>query len=160
MRNIKIRKTKLEDIDAVMRVHSSSIRDLCSNDYSEDQIQLWSAVNYDEGIWQNSVLREHHLVLEVDGEIMGFCHSCVQLDGTGEIRELYLSKQIAGKGYGREIIEQSLDYLKNESCKKILINSTITAKAFYEKIGFQCEREKTVKVRNTELLTYSMLLKL
>lgn len=160
MNAITIRRSVREDMKAVMDAHRRSIVELCSKDYNDEQIKCWSSVNYNQDIWERSVNDEYHLVLEKDRRIEGFCHACIHPDGLGEIRGLYFTKEIAGQGYGRKVFEQSLEFLRVGGCKKIIITGTKTAKPFYEKMGFSCEKERTLNIRGTDLVCYDMFMEL
>jgi len=59
-----IRKSVIEDKDAVCDAHRRFIREVCSKDYAPDQIKNWSAVVYDDDIWRNTVTNEYHIVIE------------------------------------------------------------------------------------------------
>ena len=60
-----IRKAKLDDMKSVMRAHKLSIEEICSKDYTSEQIAKWADVNYSNDVWQKSVLEEIHYVIEV-----------------------------------------------------------------------------------------------
>ncbi|MCB9091396.1 MAG: GNAT family N-acetyltransferase [Halobacteriovoraceae bacterium] len=156
MDKVIIRKSKLEDLNEVMDAHRRSILELCSKDYDENQIKCWSSINYSSDIWECSVNKEFHLVLEKNNKIEGFCHACVHGNSVGEIKGLYFTKEIAGQGYGRKVIEKSLDYLKKYNCNKCIISGTKTAKPFYEKMGFNCIEDQTLNIRGADLTCYKM----
>ncbi len=156
MSEVTIRKSIIQDMEAVMDAHHRSIVELCSKDYNEEQIRCWSSVKYSDEIWRNSIENEYHLAIEKNGKIEGFCHSCVHKDGIGEIKGLYFTKEISGQGYGRKAFEKSLSFFKENECKKIIITGTKTAKPFYEKMGFSCMDKKVLNIRGAELICYSM----
>lgn len=156
MSEIIIRNTLVEDMKAVMDAHRRSIIELCSKDYNDEQIKCWSTVKYSLDIWKCSVNDEFHLVVEKDGRIEGLCHACIHSEGVGEIKGLYFTKEIAGQGYGRKAFEQSLEFLKEGRCKKVIITGTKTARPFYEKMGFSCINERSLNIRGSDLICYSM----
>ena len=92
-------------------------------------------------MWENALTHQHHQVVELDGKIEGFCHSTVHEDQTGEILGLYLTPKVTGLGVGKEIVRQALEYIQESKPKKIIVESTITAKGFYEKQGFKVTNE-------------------
>ncbi len=132
----KIRKTKIDDMNSVEDAHRRSIIEVCSKDYTADQIAKYSAVKYSPEVWENSVNNHFHVVVEVKGKIEGMCHARLLEDGVGEIVGLYFSRVILGKGIGREVIEMAFEYLDQFDIKKIRLTGTVTAKPFYEKMGF------------------------
>ena len=151
-----IRKSVLEDMKRVEAAHRESILKICSKDYSPEQIEKFSQVKYTDDIWQNSVGNEFHIVVEIEGEVEGFCHAKVREDGNGEIVGLYLTPKAQGKKIGREIVEQAFDFLKQFNPSKIVLNGTKTAKPFYEKMGFKVIEEKKSLIRGIEIESFYM----
>lgn len=156
MLNYKIRKTKIDEMLAVQDVHRRSIIDLCCKDYNQEQIEKWSNVNYNKEIWETSIKEQLHLVVEIDHKIEGFCHSKIRDDGKGEIAGLYFSKKISGRGLGKKIFDESMDYLRKNGCTDFVVFATKTAKGFYEKMGFQEVDSCSLNIRGTELICIKM----
>ena len=155
-----IRKSKLEDKQAVKDAHIRSIRQICSKDYTPAQIKAWAQPAYTDDVWVRAINQQLHQVVELNQIIEGFCHSTVHDDGTGEILGLYLTPEVSGLGVGRAIAEQGLDYIKSLTPSKVVVESTITAKGFYQALGFKvlheiCDHEirgELVKCYRMELL--------
>ena len=154
--NYTIRKSKIEDMNEVMDAHQRSIRELCTQDYNQDQIDKWSDISYCPEIWSKTVNDEYHLVVEVDDKIEGFCHAKIRENGEGEIAGLYFTKEIEGKGIGREVFEKVIDYIKSNKSSKVLITGTITAKGFYERMGFVEIESKELCIRGAVLACFKM----
>ncbi|MBT4790185.1 MAG: GNAT family N-acetyltransferase [Halobacteriovoraceae bacterium] len=152
----KIRKTKLEDMKSVEDAHRRSILEICSNDYTLDQIEKFSGVKYSAEIWDNSVNNEYHIVVEVSGRVEGMCHAKLREDGDGEIVGVYFSKVIAGQGIGRDVVEMAFDYLDQFKPKNIILTGTLTAKPFYEKMGFVEVEKKKINCRGALLDCFKM----
>ena len=120
--NYIIRKTQIKDMDSVMDAHRRSIRELCINDYKQDQIDKWSDINYSQDIWSRSINDEYHTVVVVDGKIEGLCHAKVHGNNEGSIVGLYLTPVIHGLGIGREVFEMAMKYLESFLFLKMLIS--------------------------------------
>jgi putative acetyltransferase len=151
-----IRKAKLDDMKSVMRAHKLSIEEICSKDYTSEQIAKWADVNYSNDFWEKSVQEENHFLIEVANSIEGFCHSMVHENGDGEIKGLYFTKVINGRGIGREVFELSIDFLRQNRCPKVFIFATKTAKGFYEKMGFVEIDQLLINVRGADLECFKM----
>lgn len=151
-----IRKARLEDMESVMKAHKLSIEQICSKDYSEFQISKWADVNYSTDVWVKSVTDELHYVVELEGSIQGFCHSKVHENGDGEIKGLYFTKAISGRGIGRELFELSMKNLIENHCSRVFIFATKTAKGFYQKMGFNEIEALTINVRGADLECFRM----
>jgi len=96
----------------------------------------------------------YFFVAKLDDKIIGLLHLCRCRDedaqDKGEISAIYLQPENWGKGYGRKMMEYSLDLLKVEGYKKVVIwvlkdnKRTID---FYKKFGFGFDgRKKTIKL--------------
>jgi phage terminase large subunit len=62
----KIRKTKLEEMKFVEDAHRRSILEICSNDYTSNQIEKFAGVKYTSDIWAKSINNEFHISIEVN----------------------------------------------------------------------------------------------
>ena len=151
-----IRRTKFEDMTAIMDAHRRSIIELCSKDYNQEQINCWSSVNYNGKLWSQAITHDYHISIEKHGKIEGFCHACIKDETVGEIRALFFTKEIVGQGYGRKAIGKALNYLRTKECSKVNVTGTITAKPFYEKMGFTCMQKISAETRGTNLICYNM----
>ncbi|MAV90453.1 MAG: hypothetical protein CL676_03465 [Bdellovibrionaceae bacterium] len=136
-----IRTSTLNDKLSVKDAHIRSIHQICSKDYTQKQIEAWAQPPYSDDVWERAVNRQLHQVVELDGKIEGFCHSTVHEDGTGEILGLYLTPEVAGLGVGKKMVQQALEYINTFKPRKIVVESTITAKGFYERMGFKLVHE-------------------
>ncbi len=114
----------------------ASIRQICSKDYRLDQIEAWSAFQYNYERWASSIKTDHVLVVELDHRVEGFCHAVIHDDRVSEINGLYLSPKVAGRGFGRKLVAAALEHLKNQGSKRVVIKATKTAVGFYRHIGF------------------------
>jgi putative acetyltransferase len=151
-----IRKTSLEDMKSVEDAHRRSILQICSKDYSDEQIEKFSGVKYTSDIWANSINNEYHISIEVKDNIEGLCHAKIREDGDGEIVGLYFTEKVAGQGLGRKVVEMAFDYLYKYDPKRIVLTGTITAKPFYEKMGFVEVEKKQINCRGAILDCFKM----
>ncbi|WP_417334717.1 GNAT family N-acetyltransferase [Halobacteriovorax marinus] len=156
MSEIKIRKAKVEDMEAVNAAHRRSIKEVCSKDYTAEQIEKWSDVTYALERWKNTIENECCYILEQNNEIYGVCHSKIHDDNRGEIVGLYLTPEVIGKGLGRKIFEKCLSYVKDFKPALVFINGTITAKGFYEAMGFHAVEEKQINIRGADVKIHYM----
>lgn len=154
-----IRRARITDMRDVMRAHRTSIQEICSKDYTPEQIEKWSEVRYTDEVWETSVTHEFHYVIEVDGRIEGFCHSIVHPENIGEIKGLYFTPVVHGRGLGRELFELSMKNLRSRGCQTFFIFATRTAKGFYERMGFIEVERLEIQVRGSDLECFKMELK-
>ena len=156
MIDVKIRKARVEDMLAVNNAHKRSIREVCSKDYNADQIEKCSDITYTVDRWTNTVSNECCYIVELDDEIHGVCHSKVHDDNRGEIVGLYLTPEVIGLGVGRSIFTKCLDYIKEHSSRVVFISGTLTAKGFYEKMGFKSVKKVNYNIRGIDVEIHRM----
>lgn len=159
-KEFKIRKGKFEDMKAVMRAHSSSIKEVCISDYSQDQVEKWGSVSYDIDLWRKSVEQDYFEVVEIDGVVEGFCHSCIDQEDKAHLMGLYLTSKAIGHGIGKVLVGNSKSFFKNNNKEMVNLTATITAKEFYIQQGFKTVEEIKVKVRGAEIECFKMELSL
>ncbi len=95
MTALQIRSATYGDADSICRVHLSSIREICSRDYSPVQIHSWSQGPRPES-YQAAMKNGERMFVAVDNdEIVGFA-GCV----ADEIRAVYVHAGHVGKGVG------------------------------------------------------------
>lgn len=163
-----VRRAIPSDAQNIHQAHMRSIRNLCANDYSEVQIEAWGGrpLNPEKRI--QTILTEDVWVLANLNDIYGFIcfqdlpalKSSEACSGEinpieiklGEISAFYLAPEGKGKGWGRRLLTTIEKIAKSRGVQKIILNSTLTAKDFYQHLGFiQCAPQTTYKVRNVPI---------
>ena len=77
-------------------------------------------------------------IIEDDTAIVGYCISTIE-KGSGEIDSLYIEKNYRKYGYGGQLVENSISWLKANNCNKIMVavaEGHESVFGFYEKYGF------------------------
>ena len=83
----------------------------------------------------------HHFVLEVNNEVVGFVNSGTsddkEITNCGEIFALYIIKKYKGKGFGRKLVEEAKNELKSLGHDKMIIACLKgnPSNEFYKHIG-------------------------
>jgi lipoyl(octanoyl) transferase len=131
--HVTIRLATLDDAEGICAAHIASIREVCSRDYSPEQIEAWAGPKNAE-MYRKS-LRDGNVIFVADehGRIDGF----IELDFQHrEIRAFYLRKEAIGKGIGSELLSQGEQVFSSLGVEEIHLNSTLTSIRFYEARGF------------------------
>lgn len=101
-----IRRAKHEDAGQIISSHIRSIREVCSKDYTNTQIDAWSGLNFREDIWRNTIDRDFVWVIEQSQLVSGFGHIRLKRDRSATIEGLYFAPEAVGMGLGRETVVQ------------------------------------------------------
>ncbi|MFA7245182.1 MAG: GNAT family N-acetyltransferase [Candidatus Magasanikbacteria bacterium] len=147
---MKIRFARDENYAAIARMHRQTIRNVNKNDYTPEVIKVWSGRTSAKRFRDSANKCKRWVAL--DGEkIIGFTdhpfYKC-------EIWGLYVHKDYIGKGVGNKLIKTVEKSLCKQGCKKIKVQSTITAKAFYQKQGYKLQKKSFDLIENQKVTTY------
>lgn len=81
-------------------------------------------------------MKDHMLIALQGNDILG----CVMLkpvtDETIQLRQMAVVPHLQRKGLGRLLVENAEQTAKENDYEKIILHARITAKAFYEKLGY------------------------
>ncbi|ANQ27037.1 acetyltransferase [Vibrio natriegens] len=149
---IKIRKYKESDARALWAIFYHTIRKVNIRDYSQAQVESWAPDNFDPDVWQRKMNSIAPFVAEINGEIVGYA----DLQKNGLIDHFFCHHEHQGKGVGRSLMEHVLNVGKQQGITKFYSEVSITARPFYEKLGFKVVHEQTVKVRGQKLRNFVM----
>ena len=128
-----IRKAKTGEDDAIHSAHMRSIREVCVHDHGEE-ILGWGYRECGDR-WRQSIADGLVWVVEHEGQIEGV--ACIKFkDGQAYILSLYLTPIVLGQGYGWRLMSIMLDVAKERGVKRIDLQSSLTAHAFYKRVGF------------------------
>lgn len=135
--DLLIRRARSEDAAKIINAHRRSIREVCSRDYSPDQIAVWSGRDFQETRWHQTIDRDIVWVIaDTANNIFGFGH--LQIRGNvAEVMGLYFVPEAIGRGFGKQMIRLMHKECESNSVQSISLTGTKTAKKFYEAVGFQ-----------------------
>jgi putative acetyltransferase len=124
-----IRLAQLEDFNQIIELQTRSLKILCSQDYSWEQLESLANdqkhwVGYDETIF----------IAEYDGRLVGFSSL---LNSSPEISGLYVTPELARKGVGTQLLAvvEKAAIKRRERFLKVV--SSLTAVPFYEAKGYR-----------------------
>jgi putative acetyltransferase len=159
--DIIIRRAVHRDANGIIDTHELSIREICSHDYTPEQIQAWANFRLRPEVWCQKIDRDFMWVADCNGESLGFGHFAIMDNEVGEVLGLYLTSQITGKGIAKKIFLEILEVAIKHHLKFIELYSTITAKGFYESLGFkQSAGDTTIDINGMAIPCYPMKLEL
>lgn len=137
MKTFYIRRALHSDASAIIDSHIRSIREVCSKDYTPEQIAAWSGRDFKIERWCETIDKDYVWVVEVDSKVRGFGHFSLKEGKVGEIRGLYFAPECRGLGAGKKLFKLIEDEAKRNDIVELQLNGTITAKPFYESCGFK-----------------------
>lgn len=132
-----IRRARHSDASDIITAHVRSIREICSKDYTSEQIEAWAGRYSNTGHWCDSMDRDYVWVIEHENKIQGFGHLALMDEFLGEVMGLYFTPELKGKGMGKKIFHIILEEAKSHALREVQLLSTLTARTFYERFGFE-----------------------
>lgn len=152
-----IRRARHQDAEGIIHAHVSSIREICAKDYTPEQIEAWAGRKFRAELWCQTIDRDHVWVVESADKILGYGHLAIMSEELGEVMGLYFIAPAIGKGLGKKMFQEILTVSREHNLKKLNLHATITAKSFYEGLGFyQSAGDDTVEMRGVAIPCFPM----
>ncbi len=120
-----------DDIHQIANIYSASIRKLCSNEYPQDTIDHWARSTPAESRLAD-IEAGSLWVAEKNGVMAGYLVAV-----PGELMELFIAPEYSGIGVGARLGELGIKLAKQNNSSPVILESTINAAPFYEKLGFK-----------------------
>ncbi len=149
---ITIRPFVTADAEPIARLFHETVREINIRDYSFSQVQAWAPDDLNFRDWVQRNETRWIYVADDRGAIAGFC----ELEPSGHIDCFYCHKNYQGRGVGRQLYQALEAAAMNQSIHRLFVEASITAKPFFQKMGFRLLREQTVTVRGQQFINYAM----
>jgi putative acetyltransferase len=150
---IEIRDYHLEDAKALMDIFYNTIHKVNIKDYNQSQVDAWAPKsNLKLEDWKKRFSRTYPIIATVDEKIVGFA----EFKSNGYIDCFYIHHEWIGRGIGKALMEEIFIRAKKNNIKRIFVDVSITAKPFFEKMGFSVLREQIIIRKGVELKNYPM----
>jgi putative acetyltransferase len=143
-----------EDIPLLAEIFRSSIAELTAEDYSEAQQAAWTSAADDEAEFGAKLAATLTLIATFAGAAVGFA----SLADNTRIDMLYVHPAAAGQGAGAMLAEALEKLAAARGAKELTVETSDSARGFFEKRGFVARTRNTV-LRNGEWLATTTMTK-
>jgi putative acetyltransferase len=136
----KIRRAQPTDAKGIHEAHMRSIREICAKDHSTEEINAWGYRPFREDHRLNAIANQFVWVVDSDGSVEGYGHLGLETKdykSVAHIHGLYLAPEAIGLGLGHKIVTAMINEAKEKGAKEIVLESTLTAHKFYQRVGFK-----------------------
>lgn len=127
---IILRDYRPADIDAVIDVFLSAIRQTASADYTQAQVEAWAQVA--RQTWQKRRRSRPTWVAEMEGSVAGF----TDLEADGHLDMMYVHPRCKGRGVATSLLNAAEQHAREAGLSKIYCEVSITARPFFEAQGY------------------------
>ena len=119
----------------------------------DDVLDVCTAKNIWESIEEQNI---KYFVAKENGKIVASCYICIIPNLTrggkpiGFIENVITDAEYRGKGIGKKIMGNAIQYAREQNCYKVLLQSgskRTDAYGFYESIGFDGESKRAFEMR-------------
>jgi len=141
---MRVRPVKRADIPQISRLYYETVHRVNAQDYDPAQIQAWAPRVYPDAFWQRRCRRYRVFVAEDNGAVVGF----VELAPEGEIDCFYVHHAQQHRGIGAALMARVEREARSRGSAHLLADVSITAEAFFRRMGFRAVRRQIKIYRN------------
>ncbi len=152
MHFMKIRLFEDQDTEEIARLFYETVREINRRDYSLAQVNAWAPDDIHFRDWRNICASRFTYVADDQGTIAGFG----ELEPNGHIDCFYCHKSYQRCGVGHQIYQAIETKAIELNLQTLTTEASITAKAFFEKMGFLSLKEQSVTCRGEVFINYKM----
>lgn len=156
IQQITIRKGQPDDLMELQQIFVDTISSVCTADYDAQQIKVWTSSIQNKERWNQIMTNQYIKVAQKGYKIIGFA----SLDNGNYVDALYVHKDYQRQGIAKKLYIDIEEEAKRKGTTKLNSAVSITARPFFEKIGFKIIKKQTVVRQNVELTNFKMMKKL
>jgi putative acetyltransferase len=147
-----VREYRASDLEAVVSLFQRSVREVASRDYSPVQISAWAPERPDREAWGRRLETGGVFVYERNHEIVGFA----RIDFTGCLDLLFVHPEAQHQGIARALFDRVVSWALSRGMCHLYSEVSITARPFFESVGFRVVSEQIVERRGVLLENFRM----
>lgn len=136
-KQISFRLAERGDISYITRLYGDTVRNVNSVDYSPDEIKVWAEGAENTERWQKAIAEQFFILAYIENSLAGF--GSIAADGYLDF--LYVSKDHQRMGVAKTILDEIEKKAAEQKNNRIYSHVSKTARGFFEKHGYICERE-------------------
>lgn len=149
---IEIRLFETHDAEQIAQLFHETVHEVNVRDYSSSQLKAWAPDDIHFRNWVEACSNPFTYVADDKGVIAGFG----QLEPNGHIDCFYCHKNYQGCGVGRQIYQAIEAKAVELSVSRLFVEASITAKPFFQRMGFSVVKEQEVARRGEIFINYAM----
>jgi putative acetyltransferase len=136
-----IRRAVPSDCPSIYEAHTRAIRELCSEDYDQIQIEAWAGPRKPTD-YLKPISSGRLFVAEIDNKVVGFSEYDEE---TKELKAVYVNPDYARRGIGTALFTHACDEARAEGLDSLWLDASLTAVPFY--LAVRCERQQDTRHR-------------
>lgn len=150
---VNVRLFETQDAEQIARLFYETVREVNVHDYSIAQVKAWAPDDIYFRNWAEVCSSDRFTyVADEQGVIAGFG----ELEPNGHIDCFYCHKNYQGRGVGRQLYQAIEAKALELSIHRLFAEVSITAKPFFQQMGFLVVKEQEVIRRGETFINYVM----
>lgn len=150
--SMKLRKATTKDIPAILELFKLTITKVNSQDYTPEQIEVWTQSVKNTERWQQRIEMQFFLLVETDDQLVGIG----SITATGYLDMMYVHPDFQRMGIAQTLLEALTSYAESQEAVAITSDVSITARPFFEKNGFTVLQKQENERQGQILVNYKM----
>ena len=148
-----VRKFRQGDEEELWELFYNTIHNVNIQDYDTAQLAAWAPDDLDMNIAVQKFREIDPFVVIQDEKNIGYA----DIQSDGYIDHFYCHHDFQGRGVGSMLFATLDKEAKENGILKMYSNVSITARPFFETMGFSVEREQLIQVGDQQLKNYRMV---
>ena len=148
-----VRKFRQGDEKELWELFYNTIHNVNIEDYDKAQVAAWAPDDLDMDFAVQKFREIDPFVLTLEGKIIGYA----DIQSDGYIDHFYCHHEFQGQGVGRMLFVTLEKEARESGIPKMYSNVSITARPFFEAMGFSVEKEQLIEVGDQQLKNYRMV---
>jgi putative acetyltransferase len=149
---IKIRLFEAQDAAQIAQLFHDTVHAVNIRNYSSSQVKAWAPDDFHFRNWA-AVYSSRFTYVADDGDvIVGFA----ELEPNGHIDCFYCHKNYQRRGVGKHLYGAIEAKAVELTLNRLFVEASITAKPFFERMGFAVVKEQEVIRRDESFINYVM----
>lgn len=149
---MNVRPYQASDAGMLLALFKDTVRRVNSRDYDAEQIRAWASDDIDPDDWAARFDGRAAWVVEIAGMYVGF----TDVEADGHIDRFFVAADWQGRGVGRLLMATIMAEATRRGWARLFTEASITARPFFEHMGFKVLAEQTVACRGAMLVNYRM----
>ena len=150
---MEVRKFRRGEEKEIWKLFYNTIHNVNIRDYNKNQIAAWAPDDLDINVAIQKFREIDPFVAIQDGKIVGYA----DIQSDGYIDHFFCHHEHQGQGVGRALFFALEKEARDNGILNMYSNVSITARPFFEAMGFSVEKEQLLQMQDQKLKNYRMI---
>ena len=150
---MEVRKFRKGEEKELWKLFYNTVHSVNIQDYNENQTAAWAPDDLDINIAIQKFREIDPFVVTKEGKIIGYA----DIQSDGYIDHFYCHHEFQGQGVGSRLFAALEKEARENGILEMYSNVSITARPFFEAMGFLVEKEQILQMGNQKLKNYRMV---